>query len=165
MRRVQWQIFDHFIYKFSDSIMESESTKSEPSSRSRRNRGGHNTTLNNCTGVPLHHRSGDRSRHSHRSGSSHKNKKPDMAPFQTSVNLDENGREGQEIIEVQILPQDENWGENTTAITGNTSDQSLSMEDVSNWQSQNKSNGLGTVCQHYIETTFSLMLNMAAFVR
>lgn len=88
-----------------------------------------------------------------------------MAPFQTSVNLDENGREGQEIIEVQILPQDENWGENTTAITGNTSDQSLSMEDVSNWQSQNKSTGLGTVCQHYIETTFSLMLNMAAFVR
>lgn len=88
-----------------------------------------------------------------------------MAPFQTSVNLDENGREGQEIIEVQILPQDENWGENTTAITGNTSDQSLSMEDVSNWQSQHKSNGLGTVCQHYIETTFSLMLNMAAFVR
>ncbi|XP_055317566.1 vang-like protein 1 [Sitodiplosis mosellana] len=144
--------------------MESESTKSEPGSRSRRSRGVHNSTLNNSTGVPLHHRSGDRSRHSHRSGSSHKNRKPDMAPFQTTVNLDENGREGQEIIEVQILPQDENWGENTTAITGNTSDQSLSMEDVSNWQSQTKSNGLGMVCQRYIETTFSLMLYMAAFV-
>lgn len=144
--------------------MESESTKSEPSSRSRRSRGVHNSTLNNSTGVPLHHRSGDRSRHSHRSGSSHKNRKPDMAPFQTTVNLDENGREGQEIIEVQILPQDENWGENTTAITGNTSDQSLSLEDVSNWQSTSKSNGLGMVCQRYIETTFSLLLYMAAFV-
>lgn len=28
-----------------------------------------------------------------------------MAPFQTTVNLDENGRDGQEIIEVQILPR------------------------------------------------------------
>lgn len=146
--------------------MESESTKSEPSSRARRNRGVHNISSNSAAGVPsLHHRSGDRSRHSHRSGSSHsKNKKPDMAPFQTSVNLEDSGREGQEIIEVQILPQDENWGENTTAITGNTSDQSLSMEDVSNWQSSPNSNGLGTVCQRYVETTFSLMLNMAAFV-
>lgn len=87
-----------------------------------------------------------------------------MAPFQTSVNLDENGRDGQEIIEVQILPQDENWGENTTAITGNTSDQSVSMEDVSHWQSSHSSSGLGTACQRYVETTFSLMLNMAAFV-
>lgn len=87
-----------------------------------------------------------------------------MAPFQTSVNLDENGRDGQEIIEVQILPQDENWGENTTAITGNTSDQSVSMEDVSHWQLTHSSSGLGTACQRYVETTFSLMLNMAAFV-
>lgn len=87
--------------------MESESNRSELGSRSRRGRGIHNSVLNNNSGVPpLHHRAGDRSRHSHRSGSSHaKNKKPDMAPFQTTVNLDENGREGQEIIEVQILPR------------------------------------------------------------
>lgn len=87
-----------------------------------------------------------------------------MAPFQTSVNLDESGRDGQEIIEVQILPQDENWGENTTAVTGNTSDLSVSMEDVSQWPPTNHSTGLGIVCQRYIETTFSLMLNMAAFL-
>lgn len=87
--------------------MESESNRSELGSRSRRGRGIHNSVLNNNCGVPpLHHRAGDRSRHSHRSGSSHaKNKKPDMAPFQTTVNLDDNGREGQEIIEVQILPR------------------------------------------------------------
>lgn len=94
-------------YSDLDTIMESESMRSEPGSRSRRGRGIHNPALNNNTGVPtLHHRTGDRSRHSHRSGSSHaKNKKPDMAPFQTTVNLDENGRDGQEIIEVQILPR------------------------------------------------------------
>lgn len=140
--------------------METESVKSEQSSRSRRSR-GHNQS-GNSTITGIHHRSGDRSRHSHRSGS--KGKKPDMAPFQTSVNLDDSGRDGQEIIEVQILPQDENWGENTTAITGNTSEQSLSMEDVSNWQTNGSSNGLGMACKRYVETAFSLMLNMAAFL-
>ena len=138
--------------------METESVKSEQSSRSRRSR-GHNQSVNSPS---IHHRSGDRTRHSHRSHL--KNKKPDMAPFQTSVNLDDSSRDGQEIIEVQILPQDENWGENTTAITGNTSEQSMSMEDVSNWQASNNPGGLGQACQRYIETTFSLMLNMAAFL-
>lgn len=115
------------------------SVKSEQSSRSRR-RG---------------------TRHSHRSNH-HSRKHPDMAPFQTSINLGDS-RDGQEIIEVQILPQDENWGENTTAITGNTSEQSISMEDVSNWQNNNDS-GMGFACQRYIETTFSLVLTSAAFL-
>lgn len=116
------------------------SVKSEQSSRSRR-RG---------------------TRHSHRSNHHNSRKHPDMAPFQTSINLGDS-RDGQEIIEVQILPQDENWGENTTAITGNTSEQSISMEDVSNWQNNNDS-GMGFACQRYIETTFSLVLTSAAFL-
>lgn len=85
-----------------------------------------------------------------------------MAPFQTSVNLEDN-RDGHEIIEVQILPQDENWGENTTAITGNTSDQSVSMEDVSNWQSGSDSRK-GIACQSYVETSLSVFLTAAAFI-
>ena len=133
--------------------METESIKSEQSSRSRRSR-GHSTSGS-------HHR--DRTRHSHRSTHS-KNKRPDMAPFQTSVNLTgDDSRDGQEIIEVQILPQDENWGENTTAITGNTSEQSISMEDVSNWPSANDT-GMGFACQRFIETTLSLMLSTVAFL-
>lgn len=84
-----------------------------------------------------------------------------MAPFQTTVNL-EDSRDGQEIIEVQILPQDENWGENTTAVTGNTSEQSVSMEDVSNWQGGGES-GLGFACQRYMETSLSLILSLVAF--
>uniref|UniRef100_A0A1A9ZB55 Uncharacterized protein n=1 Tax=Glossina pallidipes TaxID=7398 RepID=A0A1A9ZB55_GLOPL len=47
----------------------------------------------------------------------------------TVQKMEEDRYEGQEIIEVQILPQDENWGENTTAITGNTSEQSAFLED------------------------------------
>lgn len=101
--------------------METESIKSEQSSRSRRSR-GHNTGSSGTGGAGgtgsggHHHRS---SRHSHRSNHSNKNKRPDMAPFQTTVNLGDDGRGADgEIIEVQILPQDDNWGENTTAITG-----------------------------------------------
>ncbi|XP_059607483.1 vang-like protein 2 [Phlebotomus argentipes] len=124
--------------------MDAESVKSEQSSRSRR-------TTRQQSGS-------HRSRHSHRN---HKSKRPDMAPFQTTVNL-EDSRDGQEIIEVQILPQDENWGENTTAITGNTSEQSVSMEDVSNWQGGGDS-GLGFACQRYMETTLSLILSLVAF--
>ena len=134
--------------------METESVKSEQSSRSRRSKHNSSSGGNNSSG---HHR--DRTRHSHRSTT--KQKRPDMAPFQTSVNL-EDSRDGQEIIEVQILPQDENWGENTTAITGNTSEQSLSMEDVSNWQVNNDT-GIGVTCQRYVETTFSILLTLAAY--
>lgn len=147
--------------------MENETVKSEHSSRSRRSRLHHNNTStsggvggsSSGGGGGSHHR--DRTRHSHRSTHSNK-KRPDMAPFQTSVNLEDN-RDGHEIIEVQILPQDENWGENTTAITGNTSEQSVSMEDVSNWQSCNDSRK-GIACQNYIETSLSLFLTAAAFI-
>lgn len=129
--------------------MDTESLKSEMSGRSRRSR------TNPSSGLNSHHRT----RHSHRSS---KNKRPDIAPFQTAINL-EDSRDGQEIIEVQILPQDDNWGENTTAITGNTSEQSLSMEDLSNWQHGNDT-GFGFACQRYMETTLSLILCFVAFV-
>lgn len=87
-----------------------------------------------------------------------------MAPFQTSVNINpEIGRDGQEVIEVQILPQDENWGENTTAVTGNTSEGSQSMEDVSNWPMEND-NGIGFVCSRYFGTTVALGLAFISFV-
>lgn len=129
--------------------MDTESLKSEMSGRSRRSRTNTNTAMNS------HHRT----RHSHRSS---KHKRPDIAPFQTTINL-EDSRDGQEIIEVQILPQDDNWGENTTAITGNTSDQSLSMEDLSNWHTGSDT-GFGFACQRYMETSLSLILCFVAFM-
>ena len=36
-----------------------------------------------------------------------------------------------DVVEVQILPQDDNWGDNTTCITGATSERSISAEDIS----------------------------------
>ncbi|XP_055599551.1 vang-like protein 1 [Uranotaenia lowii] len=135
--------------------MENESVKSEPSSKSTRRARGHNSS--STLGS---HR--DRTRHSHRNNHS-RNKRPDMAPFQTSVNLGDDGRDGQEVIEVQILPQDETWGENTTAITGNTSEQSISMEDVSYWQMTDDT-GIGFACQRYLERSLSVILCTAAFL-
>ncbi|KAG6447872.1 vang-like protein 1 isoform X1 [Manduca sexta] len=128
--------------------METESVRSELSSRSRRS---------------------SRHRHTHRSTRSTKSQRKEggdntMAPFQTSVNINPDmGRDGQEVIEVQILPQDENWGENTTAVTGNTSEGSQSMEDVSNWPVESDS-GLGFVCSRYFGSTIALGLSFVSFV-
>lgn len=127
------------------SIMETESVKSERSSKSHRRNSG---VVRN-------------SRHSHRSNHSTKSKR-EMAPFQTSVNLttdDSRDGHGQEVIEVQILPQDENWG-TETHVTGNTSDQSISMEDVNNWPT---TSGGNFACQKHIERIISMILCMAAF--
>ncbi|XP_065080302.1 vang-like protein 1 [Ochlerotatus camptorhynchus] len=137
--------------------METESVKSEPSIKTTRRSRGHNGGNSSTLGS---HR--DRTRHSHRNNHS-RNKRPDMAPFQTSVNIGDDSRDGQELIEVQILPQDETWGENTTAITGNTSEQSISMEDVSYWQMSDDT-GIGFACQRYLERTLSVMLCAVAFL-
>ncbi|XP_039480366.1 vang-like protein 2-B isoform X3 [Drosophila santomea] len=156
--------------------MENESVKSEHSGRSRRSRNHNNNggggggggsggggSVNNG-----YHRERDRSRHSHRSTHSSKSGKGfqrgDMAPYQTSVNMTEDGsHDGQEVIEVQILPQDENWGENTTAVTGNTSEQSISMEDINNMWHRESDKGFGFACRRYVESSFYFLLGCGAF--
>ncbi|XP_058067406.1 vang-like protein 2 [Anopheles bellator] len=148
------------------TMMETESVKSEPGSKSRRSRGAQQHQQqqqqqgnNHSAGTLGSHRT----RHSHRSNNHSRSKRPDMAPFQTSVNLGEDGRDGQEIIEVSILPQDETWGDNTTAITGNTSEQSISMEDVSYFQ-MTDDRGVGFACQRYLERGAAVLLCSVAFV-
>nr|CAI5864103.1 unnamed protein product [Callosobruchus analis] len=132
--------------------METESVKSENSSKSRRSR--NHRDKNNYR---------QQSYRSTRSTKSSRQKEDNMAPFQTAVTLTPENREGQEVIEVQILPQDDNWGENTTAITGNTSEQSGSTEDVSNWPGE-PDGGFSFVCQRYLGTTFTYILSTVAFL-
>ncbi|XP_037945943.1 vang-like protein 1 [Teleopsis dalmanni] len=146
--------------------MENESLKSEHSGRSRRSRNHNNNNSNNGGSGSInngYHR--DRTRHSHRSSKSGKGgQRNDMAPYQTTVNVTgEENRDGQEIIEVQILPQDENWGENTTAVTGNTSEQSISMEDINSAWHREADAGFGFVCKRYLQSTFSFLLAFASF--
>jgi len=89
----------------------------------------------------------------------------EMAPFQTTVNVrgDSVDNLGQEVIEVQILPQDENWGENTTAVTGNTSDRSESTEDVSHWPNETDST-FGSGCNRYVGPIIAMILGISAFL-
>lgn len=88
-----------------------------------------------------------------------------MAPFQTTVNVrgDSTDNLGQEVIEVQILPQDENWGENTTAVTGNTSDRSESSEEGSHWPNDHEGS-FGLTCNRYVGSTIAMILGIAAFL-
>ncbi|CAI6368966.1 unnamed protein product [Macrosiphum euphorbiae] len=87
-----------------------------------------------------------------------------MAPYQTTVMLDDT-RDGQDVVEVQILPQDENWGENTTAITGNTSVQSGSMEEMGAlWPDTEQKSAFPILCHRYIATTLTGLLSLVAFL-
>uniref|UniRef100_A0A1B6E0L4 Vang-like protein n=1 Tax=Clastoptera arizonana TaxID=38151 RepID=A0A1B6E0L4_9HEMI len=144
-------LLDHPI----NSGMETESVVSalsEQSSRSKRSKShGHRSSHRNHS-----HRSSRNSRNQHKSDNI-------MAPFQTAVSLSDDNRDGQEVIEVQILPQDENWGENTTAVTGNTSEQSGSVEDVSLWPSD-PDTGIVFLCHRYIGSVLTLLISVAAFL-
>ncbi|XP_011630445.1 vang-like protein 2 isoform X2 [Pogonomyrmex barbatus] len=121
--------------------METESVKSGASEHSHSHHSRSSQKHHRSHSSKQHHR-----QHSHRTTRSNRNQRKErqnldtseMAPFQTTVNVrgDSVDNLGQEVIEVQILPQDENWGENTTAVTGNTSDRSESTEDVSHWPNE-----------------------------
>lgn len=66
-----------------------------------------------------------------------------------------------EVIEVQILPQDDNWGDNTTAITG-TSDRS-SEEDLTR-VGKSMEGRLGFDCTRYFGIIVFVVLSLVAFV-
>ncbi|GAB1603169.1 vang-like protein 2-B [Argonauta hians] len=70
--------------------------------------------------------------------------------------------ECEERIEVQILPQDDNWGDNTTAITGNTSETAFSMEDMHKF-SKDLDDGIGFDCTRYIGTALATFLSLFGF--
>ena len=65
------------------------------------------------------------------------------------------------MIDVQIIPQDDNWGDNTTAITG-TSDRS-SDEDLTRL-TKNMDASMGFDCTRYCGLIVSVTLSLAAFL-
>ena len=72
------------------------------------------------------------------------------------------GPPGAERIEVQILPQDDNWGETTTAVTGATSEFAYSMEDMS--RIKDLENSIGFNCARYIGSILAGILGFLAFL-
>nr|CAD7413247.1 unnamed protein product [Timema poppensis] len=125
--------------------METESVKSGLSEQSSRGRRSRNHT----------HRSNRLYSNRSSRSSRHRKGEDSMAPFQTSVTLTDDNRDGQE---------DDNWGENTTAVTGNTSEQS-DVEDasLSSWPGE-PDTGLGFLCHRYLGSTITLVLSMVAFL-
>jgi len=81
---------------------------------------------------------------------------------ETTVSIPEDSDEAQEVIEVQILPQDENWGETTTGMT-TASDLDYAMEDLSKWQIKPKNN-FSYKCAKHLGPLTSAVLATLAFV-
>ncbi|XP_068217976.1 vang-like protein 2 isoform X2 [Palaemon carinicauda] len=73
------------------------------------------------------------------------------------------GGMGGEVIEVQILPQDDNWGDNTTAITGNTSVRSESFQDVT-IIGRDQETGVTFTCQRYAGSALCALVAFLAFL-
>ncbi|XP_076457838.1 vang-like protein 2-B [Babylonia areolata] len=77
----------------------------------------------------------------------------------------ENHRPREERIEVQVIPQDDNWGDNTTAVTGNTSETGFSMENLNKFHSHNDFSGReGFNCVHYLGTAVAVILSLFGFL-
>ncbi|XP_059472859.1 vang-like protein 2 [Neocloeon triangulifer] len=143
--------------------METESVVSHATERSSKSRSRSSSSkLNNSSSK---HSMGRSNRSHHRQGRQG-DRSADI--YQSTVTLEET-REGQEIIEVQILPQDENWGETQTHIT---SEQSVSVEDLSmpgfsgrgaleSWDGGDSGSAFH-VCQKYISVLATVALSLAA---
>ncbi|XP_038066207.1 vang-like protein 2-B [Patiria miniata] len=95
---------------------------------------------------------GDRSHRSHNRSS----RSVSIMPPQPQTTDDERD----EVVEVEILPQDDNWGDNTTAITG-TSDRS-SMEDLT--QLAKSMDDTGFDCSRYLGYVLAVVIGLVAFL-
>ncbi|XP_050415068.1 vang-like protein 2 isoform X2 [Patella vulgata] len=73
--------------------------------------------------------------------------------------------EGEERIQVQVIQQDDNWGDNTTAITGNTSETGFSMEDMRKFAKEmDDGYSVGFDCARYVGTALAAVLSIFGFL-
>lgn len=149
---------------------DNESVKSGPSERSRRSSSSrHHNHTNNVQNHSSHHqqrqqqqqlKQDDSQQQSYRASRRHSHRSARSCTTQVKV-----GDRRDEVIEVQILPQDDNWGDNTTAITGNTSERSVSAEDVSRLGREQDSTPGGLFrCHMWAGTVLTSVLSLAAFL-
>lgn len=133
------------------------------------------TTMNNVDVESVrsgHSEKSNQSRRSHGSAGKHRRSRHRQTPNRgrltgeemNAINSGDGGSHaGDETIEVQIIPQDDNWGENTTCITGNTSERSVSMEDMSTLQKE-FDESLSFKCTQYLGTAVAVILALFAFL-
>ncbi|XP_006814982.1 vang-like protein 2 [Saccoglossus kowalevskii] len=110
------------------------------------------------------HRDRDHDRdRGHESDASHRSHRvrDRSVTIRTPPMMTDEERPEDEVIEVQILPQDDNWGENTTVITGATSEYSVSNEDLSQFTKDMEAS-VGFDCSRYIGGIVGLLLGLVA---
>lgn len=141
-----------------ESVRSGRSERSDRSHRSHGSRHGHSRHRHH-QGQPSHN---------HRSRSSDRNHRDDRS---VTIQAPGNGSDvdsriaESEKIEVQILPQDDNWGDNTTAYTGNTSETGFSMDEMRKFTKdsffqQEKS---GFDCCRHVSTGVGAILSLLSF--
>ncbi|XP_005100189.1 vang-like protein 2 [Aplysia californica] len=145
-----------------------ESVRSGRSERSERSHRSHGS---NHHGGGGHHRQHGRQQVPSRQGSSRGMARGhDMDRDDRSVTIKTPGQEPEmdrgmeERIEVQVIPQDDNWGDNTTAITGNTSETGFSMEELDKFAVRDNDRQVGVNCARYVGTALTVGLSVIAFL-
>ncbi|XP_076333181.1 vang-like protein 2 [Tachypleus tridentatus] len=103
------------------------------------------------------HRS--RLRRSHRSKSTD-HSVPVISGNKTSERM---GQTSEDFFEVQILSQNQNWGDNTTAVTGNSSVHSISMENLYKLGGDSDERWIFK-CQMWIGSFVAIILSIFAFI-
>eukprot|EP00096_Caligus_rogercresseyi_P003152 TRINITY_DN1578_c0_g1_i3.p1 TRINITY_DN1578_c0_g1~~TRINITY_DN1578_c0_g1_i3.p1 ORF type:complete len:670 (-),score=160.97 TRINITY_DN1578_c0_g1_i3:235-2244(-) len=109
--------------------------------------------------------------------SSHFNNKLESPLYQTTVTLPDAGfpyhkdHRSSDRIEVQILPQDTDWGDNATSVTGMSdlvfpSEGGGLLRSLSKWSPDEYrvSSGWAFLCQRYGGSMFSLLLSLLALL-
>lgn len=147
-------------------------TKSSPGKSSRKNRGKESDEESQKShrskkGKKSRHRDADTTDYdSDRSRRSHRRSRVDgdnkSVNFSSAALTTDSERE--EVIEVQILPQDDNWGDNTTAVTSGTSERSWSDLDISRLGRPLERRNAGFDCHKYFGYVIAAGLGLAAFL-
>ena len=146
-----------------ESVRSGRSERSERSQRDR-NHGSRSHRSSRHTGGSSRHHSRDR-----QYGRDHDTDKDSVSiPMHQGGSGDNPGDDNEnhvegERIEVQILPQDDNWGETTTAITGATSEAGFSMEDMSRIN-KNLEDSIGFNCARYIGSLLTAIFAIVSSV-
>lgn len=137
------------------------SGRSDRSERSHRSHGSHHSR---------HHRHRQHGSSTHSQG--HRGRSSDRVRDDRSVTIQTPGNGSDvesrvtesEKIEVQILPQDDNWGDNTTAYTGNTSETGFSMDDMRKFAKESFDDDTGGFdCCRYLSTGLAAILSLLGF--
>lgn len=138
------------------------SGRSDRSERSRRSHGSHHHRHHH--GSRSRGPSSDHGGH-HRPGERSMDERSVTIKTPGNMSDTEDRMMGEERIEVQVIPQDDNWGDNTTAITGNTSETGFSMEDMrGKFGKESFEETIGIGCARYVGTTLASILSVIAFL-